>query len=301
MTWLNYHHLLYFWTVAREGTVVAAGKKLRLAPSTISDQIRQLEHSLDVQLFQRVGRTLMLTEAGELASRYAEEIFGRGQELVEALSGSAISHGQPLRVGLSDALPKLVAWRLLTPVLELDEPVRMVCREDHPDRLVAELAQHRLDVVLTDSPLPPASAIRAYNHLLGDSSVSLFGTRALVRRWAKAPPGSLQGAPFLLPTAGTALRRALDQWFEAEAIRPKVVAEFEDSALLKVFGQYGQGLFAAPTVVSDEITRQYKVALAFGLGELREQFYAITAERRIRHPGVVALSRSAREQIFSSR
>ena len=301
MAWLNYQHLLYFYTVAREGTVVAASKALRLSPSTISDQIRQLEQAHDTALFRREGRRLQLTEAGQIAYRYAGDIFERGQALLDALAKGDAARRQPLRVGIADVLPKMIAWRLLAPVLELQEPVRLVCTEDRPERLVADLALHRLDVVLSDAPLPTDAAVRGYSHLLGTSRVALFGTRPLVRRFAQAPPQSLHGAPLLLPTRDTALRSALDLWFESAGIRPRIVAEIEDSALLRVFAQHGQGLFAAPVAIAEDIERQHHVSRACDVGTLEERFYAITAQRRLRHPGVVALSRAARDDVFAKR
>src|SRR5512145_461189 len=298
MEWLNYHHLLYFWLVAREGGLAPAAARLRLAHQTVSAQIHTLEHALGEKLFERQGRRLALTELGRVAYRYADEIFALGAELQETLRGRP--SGRPLRlvVGVADAVPKLVARSLLAPAQRLDEPVRLVCREDKPERLLAALALHELDVVIADTPVPPSSGVRAYSHLLGESAVALFAPPAVARRLAKGFPRSLDGAPVVLPTENTALRRALEQWFEAQGVRPQLVAEFEDSALLKAFAQDGEAAFAAPEPIAAEVERQYRVRRIATLSRLRERFYAITVERRLRHPGVLAISDSARKELF---
>jgi LysR family transcriptional activator of nhaA len=298
MEWLNYHHLLYFWLAAREGSVTAAAAELRLAQSTVSAQIRRLEHVLGERLFRREGRRLVLTDVGRTAYRYAEEIFGLGRELLDAVHDRPT--GRPLRftVGVADQVPKLVAHRLLAPALALDVPVRVVCHEGKTADLLGALATHELDVVLTDTPLGPDTSVRAFNHLLGESGVTIFGTAARARGVRRRFPRSLAGAPVLLPTPGTALRRALDQWFAAHDLRPHVVAEIEDGALLKVFGQAGVGLFPGPTVLEKEIRRQYGVAVAGRLGDVRERFYAISVERRLKHPAVVAISAAARSTLL---
>lgn len=298
MEWLNYHHLLYFWLVAREGGLAPASARLRLAQSTISGQVHALEHALDEKLFVRRGRKLVLTEIGHLVYRYADEIFSLGEELQDALKGRPVS--QPLRliVGIADVVPKLVARSLLEPALKLPVTVRLVCREDKPERLLADLATHDLDVVLTDAAVPPSTRIRVFNHLLGECDVAFFATAGLERSHRAAFPRSLDGAPMLLPTQNTVLRRALDQWFAKLGIRPNVVAEFEDSALLKVFGQTGQGIFPAPSVIGNEIQRQYKVRVVGRTADVRERFYAISLERRLKHPAVVAISEAAKQKLF---
>lgn len=289
MEWLNYHHFLYFWLVAREGGLLPASRVLRLAHPTISGQIKQLENALGEQLFDRSGRKLELTEVGKVAYRYADEIFRLGQEFLDVLRDRPT--GRPIRlvVGVTDSMPKLVVRWLLTPVLDSSEPVQIVCKEDHHDRLLAELALHNLDVVLAEAPVPPGRNIRAFSHRLGESGVTFFATEALARRFRRGFPASLDGAPFLLPTEGGSFRRALEQWFAAHDVRPKVVAEFEDSALLKVFGQDGLGLFAAPTVVAKPIGNKYGVRVVGRTDEITEQYYAISVERRLKNPGVAVI------------
>ena len=298
MEWLNYHHLLYFWTVARTGGVSAASAELRLAQPTISGQLRLLEEHFGEKLFHRVGRRLELTDMGRLVYRYAEEIFMLGRELTDAVRGRPT--GRPLRfaVGIADQLPKLIAYRLMEPALKLPEPVRLVCHEDKPERLLADLAVHALDLVLTDAPLNPTINVRAFSHLLGECGTTIFGAKALAGRYRRGFPRSLDGAPFLMPTDNTVLRRNLDQWFSQLDLRPQVVSEFEDSALLKAFGERGVGLFAAPTAIEAEVRRQYGVQIIGRVEQVRERFYAISVERRLKHPAVVAISEAAKEKLF---
>lgn len=299
MEWVNYHHLLYFWVVAREGGLVPAAKLLRLSHPTVSAQIHALENQLGEKLFVKTGRKLALTEMGRIVFRYADEIFTLGREMIDTVKGR--STGQPLRldVGVVDVLPKLVIRRLLTPALELPERVRLSCQEDSYEKLLADLALHSLDIVISDAPVPPGSSVRAFNHLLGTSDVSFFGTEALTAEYKRGFPGSLDGAPMLLPFENTTLRRSLNQWFDRHDIKPRVVAEFEDSALLKVFGGDGYGLFPAATVVEKEVMAQYRVELLGRTREVKEQFYAISVERRLVHPAVVAISEAARKGLFA--
>ncbi len=298
MQWLNYHHLFYFWVTAREGGVARAAAKLRLAHPTVSAQIHALEGALGEKLFTRVGRRLALTEMGKVVLRYADEIFSLGTELVETVKGRPTGRPARLSVGVADVLPKIVARHLLAPALGGVEPVRLVCREDTPERLLAQLAIHELDLILTDAPLPAGTSVRAYSHLLGECPVTFFGTRALCARYRRGFPRSLDGAPLVLPTEGTMLRRSLAHWFDALSIRPRVVAEIEDSALLKVFGQEGLGLFAAPSVVEREVRRQYEVEALGRAEDVRERFYAVSVERRLKHPAIIAITEGARRGIF---
>ena len=299
VAWLNYHHLLYFWTVAREGSITRAGAVLHLTQPAISAQLRTLERALGEKLFERRGRHLALTDTGRLVYRYAEEIFSIGRELQETLAGRPT--GRPPRhvVGVVDSMPKLMIYLLLEHAVRGPVPVRLVLREGSVERLLADLAIHAVDVVLSDAPVPPAVRIKAFSHLLGECGVTIFGASALVDAHRRRFPLSLDGAPFLLPMEGTTLRRSLDDWFTALGIRPNVVAEIEDSAVLKVFGQAGVGLFAAPTVVEREVRRQYGVRVVGRVETIRERFYAISAERRIRHPAVLAISSSARRELFA--
>lgn len=298
MEWLNYHHLLYFWLVAKEGGVSKAATKLRLAHPTVSGQIRALEHALGEKLFVKQGRRLALTEMGTVVYGYADEIFALGRELMDTVKSRPT--GGPLRlvVGIADVVPKLIVKKLLDPARTGPTPVRMVCREGKTERLLTELASHNLDVVISDSPLPGDSTVRAFNHLLGECGMSVFARKDLAARYRKRFPKSLNGAPMLLPHEATTQRRALDVWFDANGVRPTIEAEFDDSALLNVFGQDGAGLFAAPTAIEGFIKKHYEVALVGRLPEVRERFYAISIERRIRHPAVVAICQSAREELF---
>lgn len=298
MEWLNYHHLLYFWMVVREGSIAQASKQLLLAQPTITGQIRALENALGEKLFTRSGRNLVLTEVGRLVYRYANEIFSLGRELTGVLKGRPAGRPVRLVVGVSDGLPKVIAYRLLQPALALPEPVQIVCHEDRPERLLAELAAFGLDLILTDAPVGPSVRVRAFSHLLGSSGTSFFGTSALAARYRKKFPASLDGAPFLLPLENSALRRSLEQWFEAQRIRPRVVGEFQDSALLKTFGQAGVGIFAAPTVTEKEVRQQHRVSVLGRTESVIERFYAISVERRLKHPAVVAIAEAARAQLF---
>ena len=298
MEWLNYHHLLYFWVAAREGGISRAAAQLHLAQPTVSAQIRALEESLGEKLFSRSGRTLVLTEVGRVVFRYAEDIFSLGRELLDTVKDRPT--GRPLRltVGVVDVVPKLVAYRLLAPAFGLGSPIRVVCREGKAERLLVELAVHEIDVVLADRPSEPAFKGRTFNHLLGECGVTFLATAGLARARRRAFPRSLDAAPFLLPTENTTLRRSLEQWFEAQAVRPSVVSEFEDSALLMVFGQAGLGIFAAPSIIESEIRRQFRVQRIGQTEDIRERFYAITVERKLKHPAVVAISESARRKLF---
>lgn len=298
MEWVNYHHLLYFWVVAREGSLARASAELLLAQSTISKQVHLFEDVLGAKLFAKSGRRLVLTERGQIVFRYAEEIFGLGREMLDTLRDRPV--GRPLRltVGIADVVPKIVAERVLATALHLPEPVRLVCREDKPDRLLAELALHELDVILTDSPASPNVKVRAFSHLLGESEIMFFGRADLAEKVRSGFPASLDGAPVLLPTENTVLRRSLDQWFEAVDVRPNVVAEFEDSALLKVFGLRGVGLFPAASVIATDVETQYLVQSIGAVAEVRERLYAVTVDRRIKHPAVVAICEAAKTVVF---
>lgn len=293
MEWLNYHHLLYFWTVAKEGTIARACERLSLAQPTISGQIRLLEETLGEKLFTRSGRNLALTDVGQVVYRYADEIFAVGRELQDVLRGRP--RGRPARflVGISDVMPKWIVFRALAPVLKMREPVHLICYEDNTEDLLAKLAAHQLDMVLTDAPITSPARARAYNHELGSCGVSFCGTPDLVVRFRRNFPQSLDGAPFLAPLEGSAMRRSLDQWFSRHQIRPAIVGEFKDSALLKVFGQAGAGVFAIPSAVEKDVRDHYGCAPIARTEELTERFYAISVERRLKHPAVLAVSEAA--------
>jgi LysR family transcriptional activator of nhaA len=298
MNWLNYHHLLYFWMVAREGTILKAAEKLHIGQPAISTQLRILEESLGLKLFQKSGRTLQLTEAGRTVYRYADEIFSLGREMLDTLKGHP--SGKPVRliVGVVDVVPKLMARRLLEPALQMSENLQLVCVEDTMEKLLSELMLHNLDIVLSDAPVTAAFKVRAYNHALGDSGVGFYGKKELARRTRRNFPHSLSGVPLLLPTRNSAVRRSIDSWLEKLDIHPFLRAEFDDSALLKAFGQTGEGLFPGTMAIAEEICRQHEVELVGEIPGVREQFFAISAERKIKHPAVLAIADSAKTDIF---
>jgi LysR family transcriptional regulator, transcriptional activator of nhaA len=298
MRGMNYNHLYYFWTVAKEGGIAAACERLHLTPQTVSGQLKVLEEALGAKLFSRAGRKLVLTDTGRVAFNYADEMFRLGAEMTEVLEGRA--GGQPLAftVGIVDVVPKMIAYRLLEPALHLSEPVHIVCREGKLDSLLADIALHKLDIVIADTPVGTTLNVRAFNHLLGECGITFFAARTLAARYRRRFPHSLADAPMLLPTTSTAVRGALMQWLDQQGIRPRIVGEFDDSALMNAFGQRAVGVFVAPSVVEQEITRQYDVRPIGRTDRVRERYYAISAERRLRHPAVVAVSQAARAELF---
>lgn len=298
MEWLNYHHLFYFWTVAREGSIAKAQNRLRLAQPTISGQIRMLEASLGEKLFQRQGRNLALTEMGRVVYRYAEDIFTLGRELQDTLKGRPT--GKPVRlvVGIADVIPKMVAHRLLVPVYKMKEPVHMICREDHTENLIAMLANHTLDLVLADKPTGSTSPVKAFSHLLGQCGISFLGNAALAAKLRRSFPASLENAPILLPTEGTMLRRSIERWFDDIGVKPLRIGEFDDTALMKVFGEDGIGVFPIPSVIEKDVCRQFRVQLIGRTDKVRESYYAVSVERRIKHPAVIAMTQAARQIVF---
>lgn len=300
MEWLNYHHLYYFWTVMREGSVTKAAARLRLAQSTVSAQIAQLEAALDGKLFQKKGRILQPTDLGQTAFRYAERIFSLGRELMDSVHGRPVSGLLHLRAGVVDALPKLVVRKLLAPAMQLPEKLRLVCHEGKEEQLLAELAIHGLDIVLANTPVRSGLSVKAYNHLLGECGVTFFAVESLAGKLRNRFPASLHGAPILLPTPRSALRGSLDQWLETRRIAPLIVGEFDDMALLKVFGQAGDGVFAMPSVIEQEVRHQFGVSVIGRTEEVRERFYAISVERIIKHPAVVAIRKASASKIFGA-
>lgn len=295
---LNYQHLYYFWNVAKEGNISRACEKLHLAQPTISGQLTVFEQAIGEKLFRKEGRKLALTDTGRAVFHYAEEIFALGRELTNTLKGRTSGLGLRLNVGIADALPKLIAYRLLEPALRMAEPVQLVCYEDKAERLLAEISLHGIDLVLSDMPATPVIGARTFNHLLGECGVAVFGTAELAARYAEGFPRSLNGAPLLLPTTSTALRRSLDQWFDAEGLCPDIKAEIEDSALLKTFAAAGVGLFVAPTAVTAQIQRQYGTQIVGPINGVSERFYAITAQRKLKHPAVMAILEHAQTGLF---
>ena len=298
MAWLNYHHLLYFWTVARAGTIAAASKELHLSQPTISTQIKTLEDSLGQRLFQRQGRKLQLTDVGRTAFRYADEIFKLGREMQEAVTRGPTGQQVHFAVGVADVIAKEVAERMLQPAFTAVKDLRLEVHEGPLPQLLGMLAIHELDVVLSDAAAPADIKVKAFSHPLGESGTTLFARGAMATALKKGFPKSLDGAPALLPSQGTAVRRQLEMWFDSLQVRPRLVGEFADSALLKTFGQRGQGFFVAPTAIEDEVQRMYDVQIIGRTDEVKERFFAISVERRLRHPAVVAVAESARKDLF---
>lgn len=298
MTALNYKHLRYFWMVAKAGSIARASEQLHLTPQSISGQLGEFEASLDVKLFRRVGRGLELTETGQRLLGYAEQIFSLGDEMIEVLRADALPQSVPFHVGIADSVPKMVAYRLVEPALASPEAIRLICREGRLATLLADLAVHRLDMVIADRPLPDNLNVRGYDHFLGESGISIFAAPTLA---AHGPfPHCLDGAPFLLPGAEVVLQARLLRWFEAERLRPQIVGEFDDSALLMAFGQAGAGFFAAPTAIEPAIVRQHEVRVVGRIDTVREQIYAITTERKLTHPVIATIYQTARHDIFGS-
>jgi LysR family transcriptional activator of nhaA len=299
MEWLNYHHLLYFWMVAREGGLAPAGKALHLSQSSLSAQIKRLEDQLGLSLFERRGRKLELTETGRVAYKYAEEIFGLGREMLEAVRDRPVQRRLRLTVGISDVIPKLLVRKLLEPAYEKYKDLALTCHEDRFDRLLTSLATHEIDVVIADSAIPAHASIRAFNHLLGESTVTLVAPRAQAVTLRRGFPRSVDRAPVLLPLPGSLLRRNLDEWFTRHEIQPLIVAEAEDSALLKAFAADGMGAMFVPSVIAKTVCQRYDLVEVGELDTVRERFYAISAERRLLHPAVLAIRSAARRDVFA--
>ncbi len=297
MRHLNYNHLQYFWAVAREGSIVKAAEILHLTSQTISGQLKLLDEAVGEPLFDRVGRRLVLSDKGRVVFEYADEIFAIGAELASVVRGH--QPGAPARftIGVVNAVPKLIAERIIAPALAAGD-VRIHCVEDTFDNLLGRLATHRLDLVLSDQPFDPGLGLRAYNHKLGESGLSFFALRSVARRYIKRFPQSLEDAPMLMPSPNSALRRRLDDWFESLEIAPVIVAEIDDSALLKAFGEAGAGLFVAPSVIEDEVCRMYRTRVIGRVDSIREGVYAISSERRIKHASVALITNKARVELF---
>jgi LysR family transcriptional activator of nhaA len=299
MVALNFKHLRYFWAVAKSGSIARASEQLHVTPQSISGQLSELEAALGTALFRRAGRGLELTEIGRRALGYADEIFNLGDELLDVVRDRKVQTAFPFRIGVADSVPKSVTYRVVEPVLHLAEPVRIICREGRLLALLGDLAVHRLDMVIADRPMPANINVKAYNHLLGSSDLTVFATPALSRSLKGAFPGCIGGAPFLLPGEGVAIRSRLERWFESHNIVPRIVGEFDDGALMKAFGQSGAGLFAAPTAIGEYVCAQYGVVAVGRVDAVIEELYAITTERRIQHPAMVAVSEAAAREVFA--
>ncbi len=298
MATLNYKHLRYFWAVAKSGSIARASAQLHVTPQSISGQLGDLEASLGAKLFQRAGRGLEVTDTGRRILGYAEEIFTLGDELLEVARDKNATAALPFCIGVADSVPKSVTYRVVEPVLHMEEPVRLICREGRLVSLLAELAVHRLDMVIADRPMPTDINVRAYNHRLGSSELSVFGAASVVRTLKGTFPASLHNAPFLLPGESARIRPLLEQWFESQHVRPHIVGEFDDGALLKAFGRGGAGLFVAPTAIADDVCRQYGVLIIGRIETVVEELYAITTERRLQHPATLAVSQAAAQEVF---
>jgi LysR family transcriptional regulator, transcriptional activator of nhaA len=297
---INFRHLYYFWVVAKEGSVTRAAERLDVAIQTISAQLSLLEQSVGKALLAPQGRRLVLTEAGRIALGYADQIFLLGEQLQEVLAEADIGQTMRLTVGISDSLPKLIASRLLDAALKQPQKVKLICYEGDFESLLGDLSVHKLDVVLTDRPVPSGTTLRVFSHLLGESEISLFGVPDLAKRYRPKFPASLQGAPLLLPTRNNAIRGRLDHWMEVHEVRPEVVGEFDDNALLNTFGRNGIGLFPAPSALTADVKEQFGAVPVGELAEVREQFYAISNERKIKHPAVDSILSAIHGKVFSA-
>lgn len=299
MRHLNYNHLLYFWTVAREGSIVRASEELSLTPQTISGQLRILEDTLGKSLFHRVGRRLVLTDTGLIVKQYADEIFSLGAELSQRMKSEAPGTPRVLRVGIVNSIAKLIAYQILEPALRSGQEVRVVCLEGDLTQLLGDLAVHKLDLVISDRQIPTGISVRAYNHTLGESGVGFFAKSSDVSAYQVDYPTALNDAPFLLPVNTSALRRRLNDWFDRYSLVPMIVAEFDDSALMKAFGEAGTGIFPAPLTIADKIESMYGTSLIGEAQGVAETYYAISPERKLKHPAVLKITETARQSLFS--
>lgn len=291
---INYKHLRYFWVAAKQGGIARASERLHLTPQTISGQISLLEEQLGEALFTKAGRNLELTETGRMVLSYADEIFSLGSELEEVVRNLPSGKSMVFRVGVADVVPKSIAYRLIAPAMELTEMVRIVCRENSLNSLLAELALHRVDLVIADGPIPAGVNVRGFNHYLGECGICFLAIPELARPLRENFPRSLNGAPLLLPSEITIVQSRLLQWLDGLHIHPRIVGEFDDSALMKVFGQAGTGIFTVPSAIAQEVAKQFSVEIVGSTDEVREEFYAISVERKISHPAVSAITETAR-------
>lgn len=298
MQTLNYKHLRYFWMVAKTGSVAKAAAQLHLTPQSVSGQLSEFADALGVELFRRVGRNLELTDTGRRIVGFAEDIFNTGDELLDLLRDKTLAATMSFRVGCADSVSKLIACQLVEPALKLREPVRLICREGRLDSLIADLAVHRLDLVIADRPIPSHFSVRAYSHLLGESPMTAFATADLAARLSGDFPACLHEAPMLLPGEDFAIHQRLLRWLERSDVHPRVVGEFDDSAMMKTFGQSGAGIFFAPSVIASQVCSQYKVVVLGQVDSVVEHVYAISTERRMSHPATLAISTLARDKLF---
>lgn len=295
---INFKHLHYFWVVAHEGSIARASEKLNITPQTISGQLTLLEERFGQDLFVRQGRNLVITEVGRLVLRYADDIFDLGKELTDVLRGVPAIGPAEFIVSASSALPKTIVYKIIEPALHLTHELSLTCKEGPVESILADLAVHEVDMVLTDTPLTSAFSIKAYNHFLGESPLSFFATPELVKTYAKDFPDSLHGAPMLFPTRQNAIRQLFDRWLDDTGIRPSIKGQFDDSALMKSFGQAGLGIFFMPSIIEQEVCRAFNVEVLGTISQVKQRFYAISAERKVKHPAVAAICDTARDKIF---
>lgn len=291
---MNYKHLQYFWAVAKQGSIAAASGTLHLTPQTISGQLTLLEESIGEKLFQRQGRGLLLTEKGRLVFRYADEIFSLGKELQDVIRGASPKGRMEFVVGILDGIPKTIAYKLLEPSLEANHEISIICKEGTLEQILGDLAVQKLDLVLADMPLTSTFKIKAYNHFLGESGITFFATSTLAKKYKRNFPQSLETAPLLIPTENSTIRRSIDQWFNELEVYPDIVGEFDDSALLKVFAQAGKGIFFMPTAIEKELCKQLNVKIIGRTEDVKQEFYAISTERKVTHPAISAICEHAK-------
>lgn len=297
MQWINYHHLFYFWNVARLGSVTAACHELKLSQPTISAQLKALEDNLEQKLFEKDGRFLKLTEIGHLCYKYCDEIFNLGNELSQVIKGKPLGRPQALKIGISDGMPKLIAYRLIEAALDSETPPKIICSEDRTEKLLAELSLQELDLILTDSPIPSTVKVKAFNHFLGESDLSFLASKDLHAKYKKDFPQSLNAAPFLLPHSSSSVRRYLEQWFEENKISVNVVAEIQDSALMKTFAAHGHGVFVMPSLIANELEKEFGLKIIGTTNQLKESFYLISLERKVKHPAVLKICQEASKRL----
>lgn len=298
MRWLNYHHLYYFLTVCQKGSVTAASRHLRLSQPTVSAQLRSLEDVLGHKLFEKQGRSLVLTETGRCVRDYAEQIFALGSELFRVIEGAIIPTRQLLKIGITDMMPKHVVYRLIDPLFATHPSLRIVFYEDTSERLLSMLSIQEIDLVIADTPIPPQVKIKAFNHLLGESAISVLATRKLAKKYKKHFPHSMDNAPILLPVTLAVVRRELDTFFQSLSIQPSIVGEFQDSALMKIFAKSGRGLLPVPSIVEKEVCTEYSLSVVGRITEVKERFYLLSPERRLHHPAVSQLHDRAQRGLF---
>jgi LysR family transcriptional regulator, transcriptional activator of nhaA len=291
---INFKHLHYFWMVAKQGSITKASEHLHITPQTISGQISLLEEQLGKDLFSKVGRNLELTNTGHMVLSYADEIFSLGSELEQSVRIASGDRTQLLRIGIADSIPKSIAYRLLAPAMSLEDPVRLVCKENSLEDLLGELALHKLDMIIADGPIPPHLAVRGFNHFLGECGTSFMAAPNLIEQVEGGFPACLRSAPFLIPSDQSLIQIQLLQWLEKHHLHPKIMGEFDDRALMKTFGQAGAGVFIVPSAIANEVAKQFKVEIIGSTEEIREQFFAIATEQRLSNPAIVAITDAAK-------